>query len=258
MGKPFLIINHHRSGSNFLCRLIKSNKELRCLNEPLSQHMNVFEEYDLISFDNGYSNEVLTVKEKLFLKNLKKYMYESPNIVGFKDTCLYGKMNWVLDEFKGIKVIHLVRNPIAVINSCLRNDMWRQWNYEEVINRYRKKNGLTSISSPLDLCIESWKIRNKLYFEEMQNKEALTIKLESLVLNTEKTLQQLMDYLEAEVSDNQIKMINECYKQKKGKEYSVYRRKEDVISDWKKCLNEEQVKKIKEQLSDEMCRYGYV
>lgn len=43
MSKPFVIVNHHRSGSNFLCRLLKANKDVRCLNEPLSQHMGVFE-----------------------------------------------------------------------------------------------------------------------------------------------------------------------------------------------------------------------
>lgn len=46
-------------------------------------------------------------------------------------------------------------------------------------------------------------------------------------------LKKLMNYLELDVSPEQIRILNECYKQKKGKEYSIYRKKEDVLTDWK-------------------------
>ena len=237
MSKPFVIVNHHRSGSNFLCRLLKANKDVRCLNEPLSQHMGVFEEYDLVEFNNENIDEFLRGNEKHFLEQMKEYICESPNVSGFKDTCLYGKMNWMLEEFEGIKVIHLVRNPLAVVNSCLRNNMWKHWNYEYVINRYRQNNGLNVINDPFELCLESWKIRSQLYAKEMSEKKAFEIRLEDLTMDPYGELKKLMNYLELDVSPEQIRILNECYKQKKGKEYSIYRKKEDVLTDWKKYLN---------------------
>ena len=257
MSKPFVIVNHHRSGSNFLCRLLKANKDVRCLNEPLSQHMGVFEEYDLVVFNNENIDEFLRGNEKHFLEQMKEYICESPNVSGFKDTCLYGKMNWMLEEFEGIKVIHLVRNPLAVINSCLRNNMWKHWNYEYVINRYRQNNGLNVINDPFELCLESWKIRSQLYAKEMSEKKAFEIRLEDLTMDPYGELKKLMNYLELDVSPEQIRILNECYKQKKGKEYSIYRKKEDVLTDWKKYLNNNQIEIVKEKLSKEINNYGY-
>lgn len=142
-------------------------------------------------------------------------------------------MNWMLEEFEGIKVIHLVRNPLAVVNSCLRNNMWKHWNYEYVINRYRQNNGLNVINDPFELCLESWKIRSQLYAKEMSEKKAFEIRLEDLTMDPYGELKKLMNYLELDVSPEQIRILNECYKQKKGKEYSIYRKKEDVLTDWK-------------------------
>ena len=137
--------------------------------------MGVFEEYDLVEFNNENIDEFLRENEKHFLEQMKEYICESPNVSGFKDTCLYGKMNWMLEEFEGIKVIHLVRNPLAVVNSCLRNNMWKHWNYEYVINRYRQNNGLNVINDPFELCLESWKIRSQLYAKEMSEKKHLRL-----------------------------------------------------------------------------------
>ena len=38
MNKPFLILSHHRSWSNFMCNLLCENSKIECLNEPLSMH----------------------------------------------------------------------------------------------------------------------------------------------------------------------------------------------------------------------------
>lgn len=40
-------------------------------------------------------------------------------------------------------------------------------------------------------------------------------------------------------------------------EYSIYRKKEDVLTDWKKYLNNNQIEIVKEKLSKEINNYGY-
>lgn len=44
---------------------------------------------------------------------------------------------------------------------------------------------------------------------------------------------------------------------KERKEYSIYRKKEDVLTDWKKYLNNNQIEIVKEKLSKEINNYGY-
>lgn len=105
--------------------------------------------------------------------------------------------------------------------------------------------------------LESWKIRSQLYAKEMSEKKAFEIRLEDLTMDPYGELKKLMNYLELDVSPEQIRILNECYKQKKGKEYSIYRKKEDVLTDWKKYLNNNQIEIVKEKLSKEINNYGY-
>lgn len=88
-------------------------------------------------------------------------------------------------------------------------------------------------------------------------KKAFEIRLEDLTMDPYGELKKLMNYLELDVSPEQIRILNECYKQKKGKEYSIYRKKEDVLTDWKKYLNNNQIEIVKEKLSKEINNYGY-
>ena len=46
MSLPFLILGHHRSGSNFLADLLQANERIECLSEPLSMHTD-FRRFDL-------------------------------------------------------------------------------------------------------------------------------------------------------------------------------------------------------------------
>lgn len=256
MSKPFLIINHHRSGSNFLCRVIKENKKVRCLNEPLSMHMDFFKKHDLEIMDKARLVSKLDVNESAYLQRLKIYLDETPTITGFKETGLFGKMDWVFQYFEGIKIIYLVRNPLAVVNSCLRDDMWKQWNYEVVINNYCNSSNI--ITSPFELCVKSWKIRYNLFETEMRKKDYLVVRLEDLVFEPKSTLYKVMNYIGSDVTKQQVELINNSYLSERGKNYSIYRNKEKILNDWKRTLGEEQIEYIKRELSFEMQKLGYI
>ena len=60
MNKPFLILSHHRSGSDFMCNLLCENSKIECLNEPLSMHTDFFKKKDIIEILNylGIKNDV--------------------------------------------------------------------------------------------------------------------------------------------------------------------------------------------------------
>jgi len=44
---PFLLLAHHRSGSNLLNDLLQAHPCIECLNEPFSMHTPFFREHDL-------------------------------------------------------------------------------------------------------------------------------------------------------------------------------------------------------------------
>ncbi len=257
MSNPFLIVNHHRSGSNFMCRVIKTNKEIRCLNEPLSLHMNFFKEHDLESMNDKQMSRTMNKTERCYLENLREYLLSTPTISGLKETCLFGKMNWITEYISGINVIHIVRNPFAVINSCLKNDIWLQWKYDEMINKYfDKKNSI--IQNPLELCVQSWKIRYELFKKEMENKEYLQMRLEDVIFAPEENLGKIMMYIGSDVNNEQIELIKHSYESERGKSYSIYRNKSTILDGWKNNLRGDQIEYIENELHEELQELGYV
>jgi len=175
----FLVLSHHRSGSNFVCNLLCENKEIVCLNEPWSMHTDFFKKNDLITWKKDeYDEEFLhySLKDsKLlveYLKELRSYMTEESlnRAIGFKETLLFEKLTWLKEFMPNLKIIYLVRDPRAVVNSALRKDMYKIWDYETTVSRYIENNlyeerEKIDFNSPFNLVVWSWKIRHNLFLE---------------------------------------------------------------------------------------------
>src|SRR5690349_192263 len=129
---PFLIMAHHRSGSNFLNDLLQTNAGIECLNEPLSMHTRLFRENDLTRWDaEDFDPQTLhpglaeQPAVRTYLLDLRQYLMQSRRgrILGFKDTCLFGKLGWLSSFLPGLKVIFLRRDERAIVSSVLRSKL---------------------------------------------------------------------------------------------------------------------------------------
>ncbi|NOW07507.1 sulfotransferase [Clostridium beijerinckii] len=268
--KPFLILSHHRSGSNFLSNAVQLNSKVECLNEPLSMHTNVFRENDLKVWNkNDYIECEL---HRLFhdYPNLKEYLIElrqflnNPypyHVRGFKETTLFEKLGWLKEFIPDLKIIYLVRNPNAVINSIIRRRMWDFWNYSVLIPRYMQNNYndiKINPDNPVELCTWSWKIRNELCMKELNRFDNVIIRLEDLISYPEEKLTELMNFIGVEVEKKQIDFVNESHKQTKGKTFSSQRSLSEILELWKGGLSEYDKKYIETCLRDEMVRFAYI
>jgi len=112
----FIVLSHHRLGTNFLCNLLCANKGIVCLNEPLSMHTNFFKENALIVWNKGdYDEENLHFSLKdnglliSYLKELRDYMVNEfiNRVIGFKETMLFEKLIWLKDFMPSVKIIYL-------------------------------------------------------------------------------------------------------------------------------------------------------
>jgi hypothetical protein len=122
----YLILGHHRSGTNFVSELIQKNPHVACLSEPLSMHTYFFRENDLVPWDaESYDQAILHPdlyafpKVILPLQELRKWLMHSPDgrFRGFKETLLFEKLPWVREFLPGLRVINLVRDPRAIVSS---------------------------------------------------------------------------------------------------------------------------------------------
>lgn len=269
----FIVLSHHRSGSNFLCNLLCANKGVVCLNEPLSMHTNFFKQNDLMPWKKEeFNEEFLHFSLKGngllidYLKELRDYMSNesTDKAIGFKETMLFEKLTWLKEFMPNVKIIYLVRDPRAVVNSVMRNDMYKIWDYEMILPRYID-NYLSNIkaevdfSSPFNLAVWSWKIRHNLFLQNQNLFDSMIIRLEDVVNKPLSSAKQIMNFLGGKITKEQEEFLSKVYGDtKKGKQFSVFTTKDRVLNDWKSGVSKENEIYIIQTLRREMEELGYI
>lgn len=139
---PYLLLAHHRSGSNFLTDLLQAHPQVECLNEPFSMHAPFFRAHDLqpwsaAEFDAQRLHPSLPACGELhdYLQALRRYLAgTSPaRVIGFKETGLFGQLDWLRAYLPGLKLVFLWRDPRAIVSSVIRSELVGFWRYRELV-----------------------------------------------------------------------------------------------------------------------------
>lgn len=139
---PFLLLAHHRSGSNLLNDLLQAHPCIECLNEPFSMHTPFFREHDLQpwaagDFEPRRLHRQLPDGDDLrpFLHAFRDYLdcANADRVIGFKETGLFGKLAWLQAFMPRLKLVLLWREPRAIVSSVLRSGLIDFWDYRELV-----------------------------------------------------------------------------------------------------------------------------
>lgn len=139
---PFMLLAHHRSGSNLLNDLLQAHPCIECLNEPFSMHTPFFREHDLqawgaADFEPRLLHRQLPEGDDLrpFIEALRSYLdcSNEARVIGFKETGLFGKLGWLQACMPRLKLIFLWREPRAIVSSVLRSGLIDFWDYREFV-----------------------------------------------------------------------------------------------------------------------------
>ena len=84
------------------------------------------------------------------------------------------------------------------------------------------------------------------------------IRLEDIILDSECFMPQVMSFLGLSYDDNQKVFLKESQIETRNSTYSNYRRKEDVLYEWKRFVNDENRKSIDQIFSDILARFNYI
>lgn len=270
MTQPFMILSHHRSGSNFLCNLLQCHPNVECLNEPFSMHTDLFrkidlEEWNAVDYDEEYLH--IYLKEFIdcsdFFKKMRDFLLEPDNfcVRGVKDTILFEKMHWLKKYLPALKIIYIVRDPRAVVYSIIKRSMWDIWDYKNKIPEFIKKNykGIKiDKDDPVQLCMWSWKIRREFCINNLYLFDNIVLRLEDIILEPEIYLKKLMNFIEKDVDKKQWDFFEKSHIQSRGVAYSTNRRIEDVLNTWKDGLGDYDKRYIEANLREEMVQLGYI
>lgn len=197
-----------------------------------------------IDFDN-FETEIHSLKDRdrnmaEIIKILYKHYgiqkgYKNVKLWGDKTPYLINRLSWIALVFPKAKIIHLVRDPRAIILSRIRE-----------------------FNDPMDYAIKRWKwavnsirrIRHKL--------NILEIKFEDFLIMPEDILNKILSFLS--LGSKYKKMLNDVYL---GDDHYKHHRNlkmpilKEKINEWAFLITEDERLYIEKELSDEMNTYGY-
>jgi hypothetical protein len=261
---PFLIMAHHRSGSNFLNDLLQTNAEIECLNEPLSMHTRLFRDHDLVpweaeDFDPQVLHPCLADEPAMqaYLSELRQYLLQSRRgrILGFKDTCLFGKLGWLHAFLPGLKVVFLRRDARAIVSSVLRSKLAPFWHYADLVPPAFAQvcPGYTSRVAAHDAVLRATEtaamsvaLRYELAHRSLPALEHLTVDLEDLTCTPLTCLHRLTGFLGAGGDPEQAAFLTMRQSETRGGLFSSFRAVEDVGQTWQRHLSPQQLDVIED------------
>lgn len=261
---PFLVMAHHRSGSNFLNDVLQSCAGIECLNEPLSMHTRFFREHDLVPWgaadhDPEWLHPSLRDDDtvRVFLQELKAYLGESRRgrVIGFKDTCLFGKLGWLKAFLPELRVIFLRRDPRAIVSSVLRSKLSTLWSYSELVTAAfaREFPGYVSRVARGDAALRTTEVvamsvalRYELARRCLHHFPHLCLELADISREPARVVAGLVDFLGAEAAGDAEAFIRTRQAETRGGLFSSYRSRDDVENGWREHLGEAQLALIDE------------
>lgn len=176
--------------------------------------------------------------------------YDDPFFLVYKNVRYHYLIKKIIKLFSNVKVIGIIRNPCAVMNSWLsiKNDgaaiqkdlnPMKEWRYA------RSKN----ISSEEYYGFEKWKEAAYL-FNDLTDKypnQFRIIRYEKLVENTYENTKKLFKFVGMKLDKQTIEFLDLCHKKNKDHIYSVFKSKK-VVDKWKENLDS----RIKNKIFDDL------
>lgn len=259
---PFLVMAHHRSGSNFVNDLLQSHPDIECLNEPLSMHTRFFRDCDLAhwsgtDYDPAALHPALALHEDVrdFLVDLRQYLLRSTHgrIVGFKETVLFGKLEWLKAYLPDLKIVFLTREPRAIVSSVLRSGLFEFWRYGELVPKtflalyphYQSRvDAADTRTREAEIAAMSVAVRYELARRSMHLFEHRIVPLETVMQEPASCMRSLNEFLGVAPHPDQAAFLARRQAVSRGGTFSSFRAADDVQATWHEHLDERQLEAV--------------
>ncbi len=259
--KKIAIHSVPRSGSTWLGSIFDSSPNVAYRFQPLFSYshksqLNEFsstEDIQIFFNDILYTDDEFVLQKKAIINNLVPVFKKSTiTHIVYKEVRYHNILKNLLRKDKEIKVIGIIRNPMAVINSWLNapKEFKKElgWNALEEWRHAHRKN----LGKPEEFNgYEKWKEVAYL-FEELKKTypdRFYLIKYDELMKNTLNLVEDVFYFCDLKLNEQTILFINKSKNiDKSDEKYSVYRTK-NSDNNWKDELSKEIVEEIKKNIS---------
>jgi hypothetical protein len=259
---PFFLMAHHRSGSNFLNDLLQAHPRLECINEPFSMHTRFFRDCDLAQwsrsdFDPHCLHRELAPHDDLraCLLELRQHLLRSSRqrVIGFKETGLFGKLEWLKEFLPTLRIIFFKRDPRAIVSSVLRSGLMDLWRYRELVPPpfHAMWPGYESAveagdaaTRDAEIVAMSVALRYEMAERTIHLFDHQSFWLDEFQLQPVSSLQLMCRFLGLEPHPDQMSFLDKRQLVTRGAQFSSFRALADVEGTWREHLTDHQVRAI--------------
>jgi len=212
-----------------ILRLIKSTPELKIWNLNMENIQNA---YESISPENRNLGNMIYLLYKQYTEenNLSDYLFW-----GDKTPYLIYRLTWIKLIFPNAKIIHIVRDPRAV-----------------VVSRHRE------LGDSVDYAIKRWNWAIKCISKAKNTQNIMEVKFEDLIMSTDLTISKILrhidEYLTYKKKITKVILGDDHLKHHRNLDKPILKYK---IKEWEDFLSKEEKEYIEQMLSFEMRNYGY-
>ena len=242
-----------RSGTSWLAHIFNSHPDVALRFQPLFSYghkgsLSEFSSEDdiLVFFKNIFNSQdpfaLMTSESQQNYPTFKK-SNKLTHIV-FKETQYLNLIKNILDKSKDVKIIGIVRNPLAVMASWVKapKEFNPEWDF---LREWRGAPGKNKNKPEMYYGFDQWRRAAKLFFqfEKLFPKQFLLINYKGLNCSTVDTVSKIFEFCNLKMCDQVHNFIRESKSRHDPDPYSVFRANANDDS-WKKTLPDNVVNEI--------------
>jgi hypothetical protein len=186
---------------------------------------------------------------------LRRYLLRSTQdrVVGFKETVLFGKLEWLKAFLPNLKIIFLTRDPHDVVSSVLRSGLLGFWRYRELVPpaflalypHYESRVDDDDVSTrEAEIAAMSVATRYELARRSLHLFDHRRVSLEAVMHDPATFVPPLTEFLGVAAHPDQASFLARRQTVSRGGAFSSFRVPEDVQAAWRRHLSARQVEAV--------------
>jgi hypothetical protein len=251
-----------RSGSTWVSNIINYQNKYRYMFEPFhSKYVEICKDFNYRQYlrpDNKEDKYLIPAQQIIsgrirnkWIDRFNKKLISRRRLV--KDIRANLLLKWLKTLYKDMKIILLIRHPLAVVNSRMKLGWGSNIKFfleqanliEDYLEPYMKE--IKKTQSVFEDQIYSWCIENYVPLQQFESKELHVTFYEDFILKPEETIKSLFNFLSINYKD---RILNKLHiPSPEVREESAILTGDNLVENWKKYFDKEQILKSTEILS---------
>ena len=230
-------------------------------------HTRYFREHDLEpwaaeDFDPVLLHPALAPHQALraYLFEFRAYLSQSSDarVIGFKDTVLFEKLEWLKAFIPSLKILLLKRDPRAIVSSVLRSNLFEFWDYARLVppafakvrpNYVSRVDAADEAASAAEIVAMSIVTRFEHARCAIQNFDHQEVQLDDLMQEPAEQLEAISAFLGVPPHGAPLSFLKQRQTVSRGGLFSSFRSEDDVRHAWERHLSAAQVGAIEDVMA---------